>query len=100
MKKPVLFSILFLLFSCSNVGRLGTASSNPTGTKELDLSYSGLTKVPPEIGTMVNLEKLVLFKNKIDSLPSFIGNLLKLQELSMQSNRLIYVAPEIGELQN
>lgn len=70
---------------------------------ELDLSEMGLTELPPEIGKLTHLTKLVLNHhgsqknlkkqssskyNKIQCLPSEIGNLTNLQSLFVYGNEL------------
>jgi len=90
--------LLLVTSSCSNISKLQSAKSSPQSTTTLNLSNSGLTAVPPEIEPMINLQKLILFRNKIETLPDFIGKLTRLEELSLQSNRLTSVTPEIGQL--
>ena len=48
---------------------------------------------------MVNLEKLVLSRNQIISIPESIGNLKKLESLSLKANKIEELPSSIGQLQ-
>ena len=65
---------------------------------KLDLSYKGLTIVPPEIGNLSNLQSLNLSTNQITILPPEIGNLSQLQMLYLDNNQIAISHPEIGNL--
>lgn len=67
---------------------------------ELNLSQSGLSEVPPEIGHLSNLQYLLLFHNQLTELPSEIGNLVNLQSLILHHNQLTKLPPEISHLEN
>ena len=81
---------------------------------ELDLSGNQLTALPPEIGKLTQLKKLILGKyeydengyivntigNKLRSLPQEIGLLNQLEELQIVSNELTSLPGEIGKLTN
>ena len=67
---------------------------------QLDLKESGLTTLPPEIGTLTNLKRLYLNGNKLESLPPEIGNLTNLNRLYLRDNKLESLPPEIGNLTN
>jgi Leucine-rich repeat (LRR) protein len=72
-------------------------------TTELDLSYSGLTgSIPPEIGSLTNLERLELYGNELTgSIPSEMWNLTNLKLLYLRNNQLTgSIPPEIGNLTN
>jgi internalin A len=66
----------------------------------LYLSNMGLTELPSEIGTLVNLQSLSLRNNKLTSLPPEIGKLVNLQNLHLESNSLNTLPPQIGKLIN
>lgn len=82
------------------------------GWTELDLSGNELTVLPPEIGTLTELKKLILGKyqyhdgryivgsigNKLSALPAQIGQLNQLEELQVVDNRLSALPNEIGQL--
>ena len=81
---------------------------------ELDLSGKELTALPPEIGKLTQLKKLILGKdeyddkglyirtvgNKLISLPPEIGLLTQLEELQIVGNQLTSLPVEIGQLTN
>ena len=54
----------------------------------LDLSRSGLKKLPNEITNLAHLEYLDLSNNELASIPSEISNLLKLKNLNISYNKL------------
>ncbi len=81
---------------------------------ELDLSGQELTALPPEIGNLTQLKKLILGKyeydedgnivdtigNKLSYLPKEIGLLNQLEEFQIVTNQLSSLPAEIGELRN
>ena len=84
------------------------------GVTELDLSGNELTELPPEIGKLTQLRKLILGKyrynkngniagtigNKLSYLPKEIGLLNQLEELLVIENQLSNLPAEIGQLSN
>ena len=66
---------------------------------ELDISGANITRVPDEIGNMVQLERLTLSENKIESLPETIGLLTNLRTLFLFHNRLQSLPQSLNELQ-
>ncbi len=82
------------------------------GWTELDLSGNNLTALPPEIGTLTQLKKLILGKyryddegnyrgtigNNLSALPAQIGQLRQLEELQVVANQLSALPGEIGQL--
>jgi|GEM_PF-780802 len=83
--------------------------------KTLDLSGMGLTELPPEIGRLMHLTKLVLGRyeqlsmegapviirrNQLATLPSEIVRLTKLEELDFRFNHLTSLPLEITKLVN
>ncbi len=69
-----------------------------TGATELDLSWLGLTSLPPEIGGLASLQYLNLSENQLTALPPEIGGLTSLQSLDLSHNQLTALPPEIGRL--
>ncbi len=69
---------------------------------ELDLSGHGLKVLPPEIGRLKYLQRLVLGDkwdgNELEKLPPEISHLEQLRELKIASNKLKSLPPEIGHL--
>ncbi|MBD2127250.1 leucine-rich repeat domain-containing protein [Microcoleus sp. ZQ-A2] len=82
------------------------------GWTELDLSGNNLTALPPEIGKLTQLKKLILGKyryndegdivdtigNHLSALPAEIAQLKQLEELLVVGNRLSALPAEIGQL--
>ena len=64
----------------------------------LDLSYMGLTAIPPEIGQLTTLTRLRLHRNQLITLPPEIGQLTALKKLWLDNNQLTTVPPQIGQL--
>jgi Leucine-rich repeat (LRR) protein len=67
---------------------------------ELDLSNLGLTSLPAEIGSLVNLTHLFLHNNNLTEIPVEIGNLANLDKLELSYNQLTELPSEIGNLTN
>ncbi len=61
---------------------------------------SKLTEIPESIGSIKNLERLVLLGNKIKQLPDSIGQLSNLIELYIGGNKLTSLPESIGDLKN
>ncbi|MCK4934900.1 MAG: hypothetical protein KAR79_04870, partial [Simkaniaceae bacterium] len=66
----------------------------------LNLSNSNLRYLPPEIGQLTNLERLLFYLNQLTELPLEIGHLTNLQMLGLGENHLTELPPEIGRLTN
>ena len=54
-----------------------------------------LTAVPPEIGQLTNLQRLVLFENELTAVPPEISQLTNLRALSLDRNPLSSPPPEV-----
>lgn len=68
------------------------------GATDLDLTYLGLTSVPPKIGQLAQLTMLTLHDNKLTSVPTEIGQFTQLTWLHLSDNQLTSLPPEIGQL--
>ena len=66
----------------------------------LDLSFKGLTSLPPGIAELKNLTTLSISNNQLTSLPPEIAELKNLTELSISYNQFSSLPPEIAELKN
>ena len=66
--------------------------------RKLDLSDTGLTELPPEIGQLKYLHSLYLSSNRLTTLSPAIGQLKNLQILNLRGNQLRGLPPEIGQL--
>ena len=64
------------------------------------ITFTDITRVPPEIGNLIALRELTLEANKIKSIPPAISNLKKLEKLDLSQNRLTRLPSEIGYLEN
>ncbi len=64
------------------------------------LNGMGLTELPREIGTLIQLRTLSLASNKLTSLPAEIENLINLKSLNLRNNQFTTLPNEIGNLQN
>jgi hypothetical protein len=71
-----------------------------SGADVLNLNGLGLTELPPEIGSLINLHRLYLINNQLTTLPREIGNLENLALLYLEQNQLTELPPEIGNLRN
>lgn len=66
----------------------------------LKLWYNQIAYIPIQIGTLTNLEKLYLNRNKIEKIPSQLFYCRKLRFLDLSHNNLTNIPTDIGFLQN
>lgn len=66
----------------------------------LKMWYNQIAYIPIQIGTLVNLERLYLNRNKIEKIPYQLFFCRKLRFLDLSHNNLTDIPPEIGTLQN
>ncbi len=64
----------------------------------LDLSYKGLTRLPPELGSFADLTGLNLESNKLTTLPDELGDLFSLHELNLSFNPLTALPAGLARL--
>ncbi|XP_055035605.1 leucine rich repeat containing 8 VRAC subunit Aa [Misgurnus anguillicaudatus] len=66
----------------------------------LKLWYNQIAYIPIQIGTLTNLERLYLNRNKIEKIPAQLFFCRKLRYLDLSHNNLTSIPPDIGFLQN
>ncbi|XP_054614200.1 leucine rich repeat containing 8 VRAC subunit Aa [Dunckerocampus dactyliophorus] len=66
----------------------------------LKLWYNQIAYIPIQIGTLNNLERLYLNRNKIEKLPSQLFFCHKLRFLDLSHNNLTVISADVGSLQN
>ena len=109
MNKPLIaaFSVLLLLGAgCANLSPganvqqgEGETAPNSASSLKLDLSNSGLEKVPSSVFSKEGLEELDLSGNQLTgALPSQIQQLQRLRILNASGNAMTGVPAEIGQL--
>ena len=70
------------------------------GARALELIDKGIPELPPEIGQLTKLQRLVLGYNQLSSLPPEFGKLTNLRVLLLYGNQLSSLRPEFGRLTN
>ncbi|PWZ57041.1 Plant intracellular Ras-group-related LRR protein 7 [Zea mays] len=68
--------------------------------RTLDLTNNKLVEIPQEIGTLANMQRLVLAGNLIEIIPANIGYLQNLKILTLDRNRISILPEELGSLSN
>ncbi|MBC2899886.1 hypothetical protein CFC21_112704 [Triticum aestivum] len=68
--------------------------------RTLDLTNNKIVEVPQEVGTIVNMQRLVLAGNLIENIPANIGYLRNLKILTLDRNRITVLPEELGSLSN
>ena len=64
----------------------------------LDVSYTGITSLPEEIGKLSSLKTLFLSGNQyLKELPPSIGNIKTLEELDLRNTGITSLPEEIGK---
>ena len=61
----------------------------------LNLSWSTITTIPPEISCFTQLERLVLSNNQVETLPESINQLIHLTEMDLSHNQISHL-PELN----
>jgi hypothetical protein len=67
---------------------LATALRQPGAVRALRLGNQRLAELPPEIGSLENLEHLDLYLNQLSTLPAEIGRLKRLRSLDLRFNKI------------
>ena len=78
----------------------GVTTDSDGRVRRLDLSGNQLSEVPPELGSLSNLEWLWLQRNQLSEVPSELGSLSNLEWLDLSHNRLTEIPGELGNLSN
>ena len=84
-------------------GKLPPELGSLSNLEGLELSGNPLTgEIPSELGNLSNLEYLILYNNQLTGeIPSELGNLSNLEDLFLEGNRLTgRIPPELGNLSN
>ncbi|XP_031378231.1 TMV resistance protein N-like [Punica granatum] len=87
-------SLYELNLSYTGIVKLPRSIGELKGLKQLDLRHSGVRKLPMSIGALSSLVSLHLTGTKIMELPSSIGGLVKLENLNL------WACPEMKTLPN
>uniref|UniRef100_A0A8B9IUQ8 Leucine-rich repeat-containing protein 8A n=1 Tax=Amazona collaria TaxID=241587 RepID=A0A8B9IUQ8_9PSIT len=66
----------------------------------LKLWYNHIADIPMQIGSLTNLERLYLSRNKIEKIPTQLFYCRKLRYLDLSHNNLTFLPPDVGLLQN
>lgn len=64
----------------------------------LDITHNKLVDIPLEIGSLVNIQRLILSENHLERLPITLGKLQSLKVLAIDDNRLTTLPDELGLL--
>lgn len=83
-----------------NIRNISPQLFDLTHLTHLYVNDNSLTKVPSEIGKLVNLQVFDASNNKLRSLPAEIGDLIRLRELLLSNNYLRTLPFEMGRLFN
>jgi hypothetical protein len=63
-------------------------------------SFNNITEIPNEIGQLLNLHTFICLFNKIIKIPNEIGQLINLHTLDCSNNKITELPKEIGQLIN
>jgi Leucine-rich repeat (LRR) protein len=69
-------------------------------SQELNLTSNQITSIPPEIGSLKNLQYLYSSYNQITSIPKEIENLKNLRYINLSYNKITSIPPEMGNMEN
>jgi Leucine-rich repeat (LRR) protein len=67
---------------------------------DLVLEENSYSKIPTEMGTLINLEYITIYHGKIKKIPTEIGHLSNLIALDIEHNKISNIITEIGNLNN
>ncbi|PRP75183.1 hypothetical protein PROFUN_12369 [Planoprotostelium fungivorum] len=91
-------NITCLDFSGKKIPKLPPLIGSLVQLKKLDLSRGEITSLPDAFCQLVQLETLDLSGNKLKTLPSRFGSLNKMKKLRLDHNQLTKLPPSIGEM--
>ncbi|XP_057815085.1 plant intracellular Ras-group-related LRR protein 7 [Cryptomeria japonica] len=66
--------------------------------RTLDMTHNKLVEIPLEIGSLANLQRLIVSENLLERLPITLGKLQSLKVLALDDNRLTTLPDELGLL--
>jgi hypothetical protein len=92
------FRLTFLLIGCREITELPEGIGDLSYLQTLDIEMSGITKLPPSIGRLQKLARLLV--SNIVELPDEVGDLQALQELSTVSHYSIKLLEALRRLTN
>ena len=91
---------IVFVYSIEELRRYANDPSLAPLVTKVRLRMKNLTTLPPEIGSLTNLEWLELSGNHLTTLPPEIGDLKNLETLGLDSNHFTTLPPEIWKLKN
>ena len=83
----------------TNITRLPDEVGKLINLESIHMQFNSIKELPKEIGGLTKLKELKLGGNKLRSLPKEIGNLHELEVLTLWSNDIARLPAEIGNLQ-
>ena len=84
----------------SDITKLPREIGNLINLKELSIENTRITRLPKEIGNLINLEVLSIDNTNISELPAEIGNLENLKKLLMRNTKVTVLPTGIQDLKN
>ena len=98
-----LSEIPYLILSSRGITALrGDDFAGLSNLRTLDLSFNSIGAIPPELGSLINLERLHIRGSRLTgTIPPELGQLTNLKRLHLELNRLTgRIPPELGQLTN